>query len=475
MQARRGLTLMNLARRAHHDTARTVAAVPPSTYQTGLLHELLLHHILLVRPVGLPICPHLFQAKGSGTKGIRTYDCSWVKRTAWTSGREVVAPHRPASRDGYLQLCEVEVEMRSSQGHRPMEEKISLTAMKSSRMEQHLTGIPFPQLSKPVQDAVVITRSLNVRYLWIDSLCIIQDDKDDWANEAPRMGELYSRYFLERLPQEESINIPYFTLNKNEHRKGKFRPIFEPLGRRGWVLQEWALARRRIVHFTTKGMMWACRQVLAAVEGIARMMQRDRIDQYVDGVWAGDLPQQLFWVAREATRPQELQVFPSWSWASTQGPLVMMVPKRVRADKISKRCEFELKDTFTLAVRGLAKKCIVKKVELSLGSTVKLPPFEKFVGSGSVSSMQYLLIYPKISYDLLDFQTREVVGFAILNDAGTSEMGQSSGPGGEDPIFLNLLLKAPSEGAQTFQRIGVGFIVDQEVFQGDDDEYLAIA
>ncbi|ORY09011.1 heterokaryon incompatibility protein-domain-containing protein, partial [Clohesyomyces aquaticus] len=57
---------------------------------------------------------------------------------------------------------------------------------------QHLAGIHISSLPKTFRDAVAITRLLNLRYLWIDSLCIIQDDRNDWSMEAPRMGAFYS-------------------------------------------------------------------------------------------------------------------------------------------------------------------------------------------------------------------------------------------------------------------------------------------
>jgi hypothetical protein len=41
-----------------------------------------------------------------------------------------------------------------------------------------------------------VCRSLSVRYLWIDSLCIIQDSKEDWAREAANMAYVYSNSYL---------------------------------------------------------------------------------------------------------------------------------------------------------------------------------------------------------------------------------------------------------------------------------------
>ncbi|KAF2786856.1 heterokaryon incompatibility, partial [Melanomma pulvis-pyrius CBS 109.77] len=40
-------------------------------------------------------------------------------------------------------------------------------------------AIPFYDLPKTFKDAMVITRKLGYNYIWIDSLCIIQDDPDD--------------------------------------------------------------------------------------------------------------------------------------------------------------------------------------------------------------------------------------------------------------------------------------------------------
>ncbi|KAH6671992.1 heterokaryon incompatibility protein-domain-containing protein, partial [Halenospora varia] len=50
-----------------------------------------------------------------------------------------------------------------------------------------LLEIPWTKLPKTFQDAVSITRSLKIDYLWIDSLCIIKDDPSDWKTESVKM------------------------------------------------------------------------------------------------------------------------------------------------------------------------------------------------------------------------------------------------------------------------------------------------
>jgi hypothetical protein len=53
-------------------------------------------------------------------------------------------------------------------------------------------NIPAPALCKTFRDAIEITKALGLDYLWIDSLCIIQDDVGDWTSEAGLMCEVYS-------------------------------------------------------------------------------------------------------------------------------------------------------------------------------------------------------------------------------------------------------------------------------------------
>jgi hypothetical protein len=55
-----------------------------------------------------------------------------------------------------------------------------------------VSGIPLDSLPKTFQDAVQLTRRLKIRYLWIDSLCIIQDSASDWKKEAALMDSVYS-------------------------------------------------------------------------------------------------------------------------------------------------------------------------------------------------------------------------------------------------------------------------------------------
>ncbi|PTB69977.1 HET-domain-containing protein, partial [Trichoderma citrinoviride] len=63
-------------------------------------------------------------------------------------------------------------------------------------LELRIKGILLESLPKTFQDAIDMTRRLGVRYLWIDALCIIQEDEEDWLREAPQMAAIYENAYL---------------------------------------------------------------------------------------------------------------------------------------------------------------------------------------------------------------------------------------------------------------------------------------
>ncbi|KAI0876603.1 heterokaryon incompatibility protein-domain-containing protein [Hypoxylon argillaceum] len=70
-----------------------------------------------------------------------------------------------------------------------------ITTTKST-LEQRKSGIAWHDLSQTFRDAILVTRALGVPYIWIDSLCIVQDDKIDWATESANMASIYSNGYL---------------------------------------------------------------------------------------------------------------------------------------------------------------------------------------------------------------------------------------------------------------------------------------
>jgi len=63
-------------------------------------------------------------------------------------------------------------------------------------LNRHISrGFEFSSLPKTIQDAIIVTRELGIRYLWVDALCILQgsdvEARDDWDVEASKMSSVY--------------------------------------------------------------------------------------------------------------------------------------------------------------------------------------------------------------------------------------------------------------------------------------------
>lgn len=58
-------------------------------------------------------------------------------------------------------------------------------------LEARKAGFALTDLAKTQHDAVLLARKLDVRYLWVDALCIIQGDSADWQRESKMTGQVY--------------------------------------------------------------------------------------------------------------------------------------------------------------------------------------------------------------------------------------------------------------------------------------------
>jgi hypothetical protein len=138
------------------------------------------------------------------------------------------------------------------------------------------TSIEFERLPRTFRDAVVVAKNLGMRYIWIDSLCIIQDDKKDWEYEAARMEQVFrGAYFTVAATSAKTSKDGFLTprqprsfveLSKLSGKKlyvcraiDNFYKDVElgDLNQRGWVLQERVLSRRSI-HFSSTQIYWEC-------------------------------------------------------------------------------------------------------------------------------------------------------------------------------------------------------------------------
>jgi hypothetical protein len=72
----------------------------------------------------------------------------------------------------------------------------SVFCLTASNMETFKKGLALSALSPTFQNAVATAKGLGIRYLWIDSLCIVQDSMEDWRSESGLMSSVYGHSIL---------------------------------------------------------------------------------------------------------------------------------------------------------------------------------------------------------------------------------------------------------------------------------------
>lgn len=145
-------------------------------------------------------------------------------------------------------------------------------------LEARKKGFSLGMMPATFRDAVRVVRALGVRFLWIDSLCIIQGDTRDWEIEGSRMGDVYSNAYLTIAASNAGDNAEGFL--KGRQRKshlsldltaspGDTTRIYlqlpdysrgyrdDPWHDRAWVLQKHYLAPRLLL-FSKQEFHWEC-------------------------------------------------------------------------------------------------------------------------------------------------------------------------------------------------------------------------
>lgn len=67
-----------------------------------------------------------------------------------------------------------------------------MVTLTSKNVDKLVKEIEVGDLPKTFKDAIAFTRASRIGYLWIDSLCIIQDSEEDWHFESTSMASIYS-------------------------------------------------------------------------------------------------------------------------------------------------------------------------------------------------------------------------------------------------------------------------------------------
>ncbi len=150
-----------------------------------------------------------------------------------------------------------------------------------------LENIPLSSFPLTLRDGIAVTRGLGIRYLWIDALCIVQDDDDDKDKEIPQMRQIFSNahctiiaataahchagfLHVRELPSSVELCVPYpgsdvenghlFLREYDLDRWTLYDPLGDPVNQRAWTLEERLLSPRRLV-YSQNHVRWLCETI----------------------------------------------------------------------------------------------------------------------------------------------------------------------------------------------------------------------
>lgn len=152
----------------------------------------------------------------------------------------------------------------------------------TSTVQEKCTGLDLSQMPQTIRDAMVVAKELGFSFLWVDALCIIQDDAESMLTEIASMGKIYRNSKLTLIAARaqsstggflgvpdppsylvEPFEAPLATLDGAEERvvighRSYYKSYRDPINARAWTLQERLLSQRCLL-YSYDGPKWICR------------------------------------------------------------------------------------------------------------------------------------------------------------------------------------------------------------------------
>ncbi|KAJ8116337.1 hypothetical protein OPT61_g2197 [Boeremia exigua] len=250
----------------------------------------------------------------------------------------------------------------------------------SENIRTRYDGFSVFELPKTFQDAIMVTRALGIRYLWIDSICIIQygDNNEDWRHQCTEMKLVYSQAYCVIAATAATSSFSGFlnqpvssaALRVEDHCGHQFFVSTDiddydndvaraALNSRAWVMQESVLARRTI-HFTAhineyytldphfpkrilvslelfminhalhylvreytkRDITFPCDRAVA-IAGLEQRLSETLVCESRYFIFEKSMHRQLMWLAvsEQRERIDYDSPIPSWSWMAWTGPI----------------------------------------------------------------------------------------------------------------------------------------------------------
>lgn len=167
----------------------------------------------------------------------------------------------------------------------------TILCLRTDNIEQMRKAVLESAISKTFREAMLIVKALGERYIWIDSLCIIQDSPNrcDWFEESTKMHAIYANalcnisatgaidgrdgcFFNRSQLLIQPLRITNARNGIQDLPRGTYLCVdwdiwsndvdSAPLTCRAWVVQE-RLLSRRVLHFGRRQVLWECRETQA--------------------------------------------------------------------------------------------------------------------------------------------------------------------------------------------------------------------
>lgn len=193
----------------------------------------------------------------------------------------------------------------------PSEARTLLKTMHAS-LPARLEGISQDSMPLVFRDVITVAHALGIEYIWIDSLCIIQDDSRDWEIESSRMADIFSNAYL-TIAAATGISVNHSFLQRDplptcdipvkwpQHGLASSQFSLRPRRawgtdkmseivnsrwvNRGWTFQEERLTRRTLMFGKNKFFL-DCRTLERAEDTDKYRFRPDWVDSVSRNTWA---------------------------------------------------------------------------------------------------------------------------------------------------------------------------------------------
>ncbi|SJL08287.1 uncharacterized protein ARMOST_11650 [Armillaria ostoyae] len=160
----------------------------------------------------------------------------------------------------------------------------------TKNLDSYIDSIPLKNIPTAVMDAITVTQKLGFHYLWVDSFCIVQDSKDDKAQEIAQMRNIYHNSYVtiiaacahkvsdgflhDRRPTVRKLNpsealVPFHCPDGGIGTMRISRSIStlsEPVDDRAWCFEKRVLSPRKLI-YATHTLLYECQTIRNHVNG----------------------------------------------------------------------------------------------------------------------------------------------------------------------------------------------------------------